>query len=91
MQERISTEDWLGNLMIAVGSVADCHTSSGSSTVMLPEATAVTKVNGPEIDAPMKSPTTTTEVGLAEVVITPVDVLNAVALIPVLLAIAPTH
>jgi hypothetical protein len=77
--------------MIAVGRVANSHTPSGSSTVIVVEDTAVTKVKGPTTEEPIKSPTITNAVAFDAVVMTPVDELNAVALMPMLFAIAPTH
>jgi hypothetical protein len=81
----------VGNLRIAVGKVTPTQTASGSLTVIVVLDTANTVVYGPIMLGPIKSPTKTVLTAEAEVVITPVPELNAVALIPIVDGIAPTH
>jgi hypothetical protein len=76
---------------MAVGKLTLAHVPSGSSTVIVVDETAITAANGPMMFGPMKSPIRTVDVGFAEQVITPVVELNAVALILMLLGMAPTH
>jgi len=65
--------------------------ASGSFTVIVVDVTAKTAENGPIMLGPMKSPTKTADVGFAEQVITPVEELYAVALMEMLLGMAPTQ
>jgi hypothetical protein len=91
MQDMISTDDCVGTLRIAVGNVAASHMPSGSLTVMVVLLTAVTAVNGPVTAGPIKSPTKTVPTAVEEVVIAPVVLLKAVALIDSADGMAPTH
>ena len=76
---------------MAVGRMNVDQTSSVSLTVIVLEETAVTREYGPMTSPPIKSPTMTKELGLAEHVITPVVELYAVALMPIDEGMAPTH
>jgi len=76
---------------MVVGKVKPVHVPSGSSTVMVVDDTAMTEAKGPMMLGPMKSPIRTRAVGFAEQVITLVVELYAVALMPIVLGMAPTH
>jgi hypothetical protein len=91
MQDWISKDDVVGNFKIAVGKLTLDHVPSGSSTVIVVDVTAMTEVKGPMMLGPMKSPIKRREVGFVEQVITLVVELYAVALIPIVLGMAPTH
>jgi hypothetical protein len=58
---------------------------------MVVDDTATTEAKGPMMLGPIKSPIRTAVVGFAEQVITFVVELYAVAFIPIVLGMAPTH
>ena len=76
---------------MAVGKVTFDQISSGSLTVIVELDTANTVVYGPMPLQPIKSPTMTELTAEAEVVITPVEELNAVAFMLIEDGMAPTH
>jgi len=76
---------------MAVGKVTPVQIPSGSYTVMVVLLTASTDVYGPVTVGPIKSPTRTVPTAVEDVVITPVVVLIAVALILIEEGMAPTH